>query len=246
MQLEIGGAPLGPVNPLPITCTNGGATIACAATFGSAMPPYGDAIGVDNASTFRALNGDSSGNAGVDLYEINGANIITGGVGGSLAIGGTAAAGAAITGNPLRSGGAAVAAEPTLATAGNATDRELDLAGRTVVDPYALHESQVTGTGNGTGTTAISLSNFTATAGIKYYVTDIEIARTDTGAAPIVVTLNDTASTPIIVPNAGNGGVVEKTFATPLHWAANTAVTCTSGTAVTTLYCSAQGFKSAE
>lgn len=158
---------------------------------------------------------------------------------------GVAGVAAPAVGAPLRTGCNAASAEPALVATGQMADRDCDLAGRQTVNPYAKHENQVTGTGNGTSTAAITMKAAQG-AGIKLYATDIEIQRSDTGTTPIVVTLNDSASTPFVIPNAGSGGVVEKSFETPLQWAANTAATCTASVGVTTLYCNFQGFKSAE
>jgi hypothetical protein len=102
--------------------------------------------------------------------------------------------------------------------------------------------NQVRGTTTATDTAAHSILP-SAGGGLKNYVTDIECFRTDAGTSPIVLTFNDSASTPFVLPaSSSNGSGVVKSFLTPLVTAAATAFTVTSGTAVTTLYCSAQAF----
>jgi hypothetical protein len=66
------GQLLSSAHPLPITCSANGVSVGCAATFGTAFPTNGNAIGVKNGGNLVALNGDVSGNAGVDIYGING------------------------------------------------------------------------------------------------------------------------------------------------------------------------------
>ena len=61
--------------------------------------------------------------------------------------------------------------------------------------------------------------------------------------AAIVVTFSDAQSTPMVIPDAGNGGGNNFHLSTPIVTAAATAFTFTSGSGVTTLYCSAQGYQ---
>jgi hypothetical protein len=98
-------------------------------------------------------------------------------------------------------------------------------------------------TGAQTGTGAVSISNSSLAANYTY-VTDLECGRSDAGTVAITITLNDGATTVLVVPNSGGGGGWTKTFATPLKVssAVNTALTVTAGTSVTSYYCSAQGF----
>ncbi len=149
------------------------------------------------------------------------------------------ASGAAITGQPLLSGGRAATAAPTAVTNGQAVAMQMTQTGRPVIAPYARHDQMVRGTVTATGTGASTILAAGA-ANIKTYVTGVQIGRTDSATGALTVTFNDSASTVVIVP--GSGGATNIVFTTPLVTAAATAFTGTSGTGVTTLYLSAQGY----
>jgi hypothetical protein len=140
-------------------------------------------------------------------------------------------------------GGDALSAEPTAYTTGNLEPPMLDLVGKTVTSPYANRENMLRGSASETGTSAGTILPASGSASLKEYMTDIECGRTDAGTTAIYVTLNDTSSTVIVLPNSGGGGANSKTFNTPLVFAANTAATFTASSGVSTVYCSAQGFK---
>ena len=153
-------------------------------------------------------------------------------------VGGIDASGATVTGQPLLGGGRAATAAPTAVTDGQAVAAQLTPEGRTVVAPYSIKELMVRGTATSTGTGATTII---ASAGgsLKNYITAVQCGRTDAGATAITITFNDSASTVVVLPS---GGATNITFPTPLATAAATAFQFTSGTGVTTLYCSAQGY----
>lgn len=97
------------------------------------------------------------------------------------------------------------------------------------------------GSGNTTGTGATTIIPAQG-SGVKIYVTGIQAGRTDAGTVPIIFTLNDSASTVVVIPDSGSGGGNNMTFNPPLVVAANTALTFTPGSGVTTAYCNAQGY----
>jgi hypothetical protein len=137
----------------------------------------------------------------------------------------------------------ALSAEPSQATTANPQKIFCDLVGKLVMSPYANRELMVRGANSTTGTAATAFTGISAPgASIKVYLTDVNCGRSDAGTTAIVVTLNDTSSTPIVIPANGGGGGNNKHFLVPLVFAANTAPTFTSGTGVSTLYCDAQGF----
>jgi hypothetical protein len=99
----------------------------------------------------------------------------------------------------------------------------------------------VSGSGSATGTGATTI--ITAPSNTRrIYVTSVQCGRTDAGTAAIRVTLNDNASTPIVLQNAGGGGGNNPVFASPLTVPAGTALTFTSSASTSTVYCNAQGF----
>lgn len=154
---------------------------------------------------------------------------------------GVGATGSAVPANGSYGTGDAQSAEPTKATTGNLTGTFLDLTGKVVTSPYANRENMVRGSASATGTGATTLIA-AGGASVKTYVTDVECGRSDSGTAAIIVTLSDSASTILVLPNSGGGGGNNKTFNVPLVTAANAAFTFTAGTGTTTVYCSAQGF----
>jgi hypothetical protein len=114
----------------------------------------------------------------------------------------------------------------------------------TVTSQTAASASQWRGSsGAQTGTGAVSVSN-SSLASNYTYITDLECGRSDAATAALTITLNDGATTVLVVPNSGGGGGWTKTFATPLKvsGALGAALTVTAGSAVTSYYCSAQGF----
>jgi hypothetical protein len=115
------------------------------------------------------------------------------------------------------------------------------LAAQTPGPGYA---ASVTGAANTTSMTAAAIINFGAGWNTAYhiYVTGLQCGRTDAGTSAIRVTLNDTASTVLVLPNSGGGGYVTANFPHPHQVAADTNLTMTISTNTTTVYCSAQGF----
>lgn len=153
------------------------------------------------------------------------------------AVGGQAARGASVSGNPLYEGCRGTTAAPTAVTDGQMVDAICGEDGKRVGLPYAIKELQVRGTASGTDGSAHSII---ASAGgsLKNYITDLECYNTS--AVTITVTMSDAASSVFIVP-AGLGFM--KTFNVPLATAAATAFSFTASTGETTVGCSAQGFK---
>lgn len=149
---------------------------------------------------------------------------------------------AADAGDSLKFGFKAVAALSgvTLVAAADRTDSYADLDGALLVRPHAALGDGVDGNASNTDGTSTSVIAAQG-AGIKTYITDIEI--TNTSASNIYVELKDGATTRKTFPVPANAGVV-KTFATPLGGTANTAWNFHPSAATTTVYCSASGFKS--
>jgi len=132
--------------------------------------------------------------------------------------------------------------EPTKVTSGNTADDFRDLVGKEVTSPYANRENYVRGSASKTDTSAGTILAASGSASLKEYVTDVECGRTDAGTTAIYVTLNDGASTILVLPNNGGGGGNNSHFLVPLVVAANTALTFTASSGVSTVYCSAQGY----
>lgn len=108
---------------------------------------------------------------------------------------------------------------------------------------YGNQANFVSGTGAATGTGATTI--IVAPSSNKLYITGVQCGRDDAGTTAIHVTLNDAASTILILPNTGGGGGNNAVFSTPIVIATTTAFTFTSSNSTTTVRCSAQGFNAA-
>ena len=174
------------------------------------------------------------------VTQATGTNLHTVVDSGTLTLGsvqGLAASGASVSGNPLLGGGRAQNAEQTAVTNGQAIDIATDLVGRQIVFPYANKENLWSGAISSTGTTAVTIEAAPG-ANVKLYATSLQIGNT--GTVTVAGTLNDSATTILVVPSGGGSNL---TLPAPLVWAANTAATITFSAATTTAYASAQGFK---
>lgn len=91
-----------------------------------------------------------------------------------------------------------------------------------------------------TAATATACTGMGAQGGVtKIYVLSGSCFRTDGGTTTAYVTLNDTASTPLVIPV---GGGSNKPFSVPLVLAANTGLTFTPSAALSTVFCDFQGY----
>ena len=99
----------------------------------------------------------------------------------------------------------------------------------------------VSGGASATGTAATTIIS-APTKTRRIYVTGAQCGRNDAGTAAIFVTLNDTSSTVLVLPNSAGGGANNMVFTSPLTVPAATALTFTSVGQHITVYCNAQGF----
>lgn len=118
----------------------------------------------------------------------------------------------------------------------------IGLEGKLVVLPHANKENMLRATGSTNLTTAFNLVPAQG-VGNKTYITDIECGRQDAGTTAVTVKFNDSATTIIVIPNSGGGGSVNKAFNVPIVTAANATMTMTWSSAISTAYCSVQGYK---
>jgi hypothetical protein len=102
----------------------------------------------------------------------------------------------------------------------------------------------VGGSGSGSTTASFNVVIFSNTWNTAYriFVSSVQCGRTDAGTSAIKVTLNDQASTVLVLPNSGGGSEVAVQFGSPLTVAADTNLTATMSGATTSVFCSAQGF----
>ena len=103
------------------------------------------------------------------------------------------------------------------------------------------HSQLVTGAGSATTTAATIL--IAQPSGGAICVSSLQLGRTDAGASALVVTLNDTANTALVLPPQADGGRIRDiVFDAPLLVLPQTALTFQASAGVTTLFASAQGF----
>lgn len=176
-----------------------------------------------------------------NLGKIGGTATLSGGVNGSLSVGGPTAAGSSIAANPVTIGGRAQSAEATAVTSGQVVNFATDLVGKQIVMPFANKENFVTGSSAGI-TTAANTSLIAAQgSGIKTYLTGFSCANTGATTSLIQFTSGSGGTvlwTTINPAGAGTNGKIEPPVAT----AANTALFFTTGSASTSQYCSISGF----
>jgi hypothetical protein len=161
------------------------------------------------------------------------------------AIEGVSAPGTSASEYPLSTGGTASTAAPTVVAAnGQKVAAQYDPTGKAVTMPYAAPWAQL----RGSVSTSSASGNVTGMGmqgvGAYVHVVSCQAFRGDTGTAAITLTLDDTASTVIGLPNAGNGGGNNPRFEPPLVLAANTGLSFTVSTATPSVYLSCQGFVS--
>jgi len=178
-----------------------------------------------------------------NVFQWGGNAVSSGGVNGSVGVGGLAANAAAATGNPIEIGGVAQVAEPTATTTGQATAHLFSVTGKAIVEPWSLPESRAYGSVSTGSTTAVTVIAAPG-ASVRLYGW-IECGRTDAGTAAVTVTLNDVAGTILVIPNTSGGGGNNYAPPIPLQWGINSAITIAVSTATTTMICNAQAYKSA-
>lgn len=155
---------------------------------------------------------------------------------------GNAAHDAADSGNPVKIGARAENAlsGATLVADADRVDAVADLDGALLVRGDRALGDLTSGNASNTDGTSTSLIA-AAGSGIKTYITDITI--TNTSASNTYVELKDGSTAKYTFPVPANSGVTHS-FSSPLGGTANTAWNFDPATAITTIYCSASGFKS--
>jgi hypothetical protein len=155
---------------------------------------------------------------------------------------GTANTGSSVPASAILIGCRAATSAPTAVTDGQLVAPQCNPYGKIVVDPFASSSFRVSGKATSTDTSAHTLIA-AGTGSLKNYITDIQCSRNDGGTTPITLTFSDTASSTMMIPNAGNGGINNFHTNSPFVTAAATAFTFTSGTGTTTVSCNAQGYQ---
>lgn len=168
----------------------------------------------------------------------------------SAVSGGQAAHAAAIAGNPVRSGGRAATANYTAVATGQTADITTTVVGAQIVKPYSIPEadySYAAAAGGILNTTTAVTFKAAAAAGIRNYITDIQITAEALGAATELAIRDGAAGTVLWRIKIGTGGLpngLDIHFASPLKGTAATLLEVVTLTATTTgaVYFNAQGY----
>lgn len=170
-----------------VTASQDTTTIAGSApgTAGTASP---NVVTIQGIASMTKLLVTPDANSPVNVAQINGHTTLEGGVNGSVAVGGTAASGASVTGNPLLSGARAATANPTAVTDGQVVALMADVLGKLVTTPYAPRAL--------TGAVAVSATDNSSHtligAGASGVYNDIlSLTITNTSATTTYVTISD-------------------------------------------------------
>lgn len=248
--------------PLP----SGAATAAKQPALGTAGTASADVISVQGIASMTPLlvNGsgvtqpvsDAGGSLTTDTPQLPAAlvggrlDVVVGAAlpAGANAIGtvtavGAAAHDAAISGNPVRVGGRAVAADVTAVTAGDAVDLIADLNGKQIILPYAIPENMEYGVTAAITGTSVAEILAAAAAGIRHYVTSLTVINSH-ATVGTVVEIRDGTTTVIHRGYAAPvGGGYSVSFPVPLRGTAATALNAYNITNGSNVYVSASGYK---
>lgn len=200
---------------------------------------------VTNTGTF-AVQATISGNQAVNVAQVAGTNTVTGGVSGTLGVGGNVATNVAIGTNPINLGAQAVSAENTAVTATRMAQLVTDLVGKLIVLPYANPENFVSGaiTSAMTGTTSTSLIAAPA-SGLRNYITQITVSNSHaTVGTDVIIQDGNGGTTLYTIPAAAAYGGAVIVFPTPLKQPTTaTAIYCANVTTGSSIKVSASGYK---
>ena len=173
-------------------------------------------------------------------------------ISGTVSVGGTTAHDGAVSGSPVRIAGRALTSNYTAVATGDVADLTTWITGQLVTAPYSipdLHWQYATPSGAPITDTVDVAIKATAGAGIRNYITGIQIFNSHATVGTVVV-IKDGATTiwtGYVPPNlaAAPNSPVIISFNVPLRGTANTAFNFACITTGTNTYVSAQGFVSA-
>ena len=181
----------------------------------------------------------SAGLAGVNVSQVGGTAAVNGGLAGSLAIGGTAANGAAPTSNPVFVGGETLPAAQAILTAAKVAYLPITLSSQVAVKPYGDASFDWQYTGSLTTTTAVA-AKAAAAAGVRNYMTGLQIVNNAATATTVTVLDGSTVIWSGALP-ATIGASLIVTFPTPLKGSAATAMNLNLSVA-STVVANVQGY----
>lgn len=248
-DVELRATPV-PVSAAALPLPSGASTAAKQPALGTAGTASADVITIQGIASMTKLLVTPDTNSAINLAQVGGTNVVTGGTNGTQAVGGIQAHDAADSGNnPVKVGAKATNAEPSAVSAsGDIANLITDLVGKLIVLPYANPENFVSGaiTSAMTGTTSTSLVAAPA-AGLRNYLTTIIASNAHaTVGTDIVIQDGSGGTTLLTIPAAAVYGGAVITLPTPLRQPTTaTAIFCANVTTGASTKVSAVGYKGA-
>lgn len=173
----------------------------------------------------------------VSVADIGATAVVTGGVNGSLGVGGVAASGTAIAsaGNPTNNGAQARSSEQTATSNAQLVSLVTDLVGKLIISPYANRENYTFGTASATGTSSTSVIASPG-ASLKLYPTSISISNSSATAVTVAIQ-NGSGGTTLATYEVPAGGGSNVTMPTPMTgMSAATGIFFASSGSASTIY----------
>lgn len=221
-QVDIAAASVTvPVSAAALPLPSGASTAAKQPALGTAGTASTDVITVQGIASMTKLLVTPDANSAVNMAQVGGTNVVTGGVNGSQGVGGLAAHSATVSGNPLLGGCNTIAfgANPTAVDAGEVSYAYANRHGIPLVtgphmNPFSEEYTQTDATG---AVTDAALK--TVSAGTKIAITQIQVLADQSNTVETSVrvgfaaaTLSAASTTPVagivvshpgLVPGAG-------------------------------------------
>lgn len=165
----------------------------------------------------------------------------------SVNLGGGAAAAhdVAVSGNPVRTAGRALTSNYAAVSTGDTADYVTTLVGAQITKPYSIPEGDwqfACATGGIVNTTDV-VAKAAGAAGIRNYVTGIQLRNANTVATEFVIKDGSTVIWRGYVSATATEAPISVTFATPLRGTAATAINIACITTAAQVYASLQGFQ---
>ena len=231
------------LNPLPVTITGNPAN-NISQVAGVAVAANN---GIGTAGTLRvAVASDSA----LNLATLGGTAVVNGGIAGVLSVGGPNGHSAVFTGNPVVIGAKVQTAIDSSLAAGDASALFCSDSGALITKPFALPQldwSYPAATGGILNSTVGVVAKATAGAGVRNYITSLQIQAEALGAATEFVVNDGAAGTVLFRFKIGVGGLplTNIEFVSPLRGSQNTLVEIKTLTASVTgaVYGNLQGFQ---
>ena len=182
-------------------------------------------------------------NATVNASQWGGTAVVTGGVAGTVAVGGNIAHSSPRTANPVTAGGQVTTTLDTTLVQGDVSYLMQTSAGQLIQKPFGSSENDWTFTTSLTTTTTATAAKAAGAASIRNYVTGVQYQNASATATTVLIQDGATTIWQSQAP-ASMTTPANVTFQTPLKGTAATALNYNFGTAGATILINVQGYQS--